>query len=187
MRGQDSDVDARALLCAWRSGDVAARDRLFDLLYGDLRQAAAAMLRGEQGISLSIGDLVNEGVVKLVGLERIDWQDRAHFLALASRMMRRVVIEHIRAKRRNKRDHQRVELQTNIPEARNVDVEDLNHALDRLASIDAERAEIVEMRYFGGMEISDIAVVLDLSESTVKRRWNTARLWLREAMDEHAA
>ena len=172
----------RPLLSAWRGGDRSARDRLFTILYDELQRTAAAMLRGEHNVSLSVGDLVHETILKLIALNQIDWQDRAHFMALTSVMMRRALVEHVRAKRRNKRDHQKVELITNIPDAGNADLEDINEALDALARIDRERAEIVEMRYFGGMEIADIAVVLQLSESTVKRRWQAARLWLYEAL-----
>lgn len=172
----------RELLAAWRRGDRAARDRLFEILYAELTQAAAGMLRGERHVSLSVGDLVHETILKLIALDRIDWQDRAHFMALTSVMMRRALVEHVRAKRRAKRDHQKVELVTNIPDAVNADLEDINDALDQLSRIDSERADIVEMRYFGGMEIADIAVVLNLSESTVKRRWQAARLWLYEAL-----
>ena len=182
MSERAAGQDVRGLLVAWRSGDRGARDRLFELLYAELRQAAAGMLRGERHVSLSVGDLVHETILKLISLERIEWQDRAHFMALTSVMMRRALVEHVRAKRRNKRDHQKVELITNIPDAVNADLEDINTALDDLAKIDRERAEIVEMRYFGGMEIADIAVVLNLSESTVKRRWQAARLWLYEAL-----
>ncbi|WP_293349877.1 ECF-type sigma factor [Phenylobacterium sp.] len=170
------------LLAAWRRGDRSARDRLFDILYGALTQSAAAMLRGERNVSLSVGDLVHETILKLIVLEQIDWQDRAHFMALTSVMMRRALVEHVRAKSRNKRQHQKVELRTNIPDVGNADLEEVNEALERLAKIDRERADIVEMRYFGGMEIADIAVVLELSESTVKRRWQAARLWLYEAL-----
>ncbi len=176
------DDQVRRLLTAWRRGDRASRDRLFDILYGELTVSAAAMLRGERNVSLSIGDLVHETILKLIVLEQIDWQDRAHFMALTSVMMRRALVEHVRAKGRDKRHHQKVELKTNLPDVPNADLEEVNEALDRLARIDRERAEIVEMRYFGGMEIADIAVVLKLSESTVKRRWQAARLWLYEAL-----
>lgn len=182
MSGRTSQDDVRALLAAWRGGDRFARDRLFEILYAELTHAAAGMLRGERHVSLSVGDLVHETIIKLIALEKIDWQDRAHFMALTSVMMRRALVEHVRAKRRAKRDHQKVELVTNIPDAVNADLEDINAALDQLGRIDRERAEIVEMRYFGGMEIADIAVVLNLSESTVKRRWQAARLWLYEAL-----
>lgn len=182
MSGRPGNDEVRTLLAAWRRGDRPARDRLFEILYAELTQAAAGMLRGERHVSLSVGDLVHETILKLITLNQIDWQDRAHFMALTSVMMRRALVEHVRAKRRNKRDHQKVELITNIPDAGNADLEDINEALDALARIDRERAEIVEMRYFGGMEIADIAVVLQLSESTVKRRWQAARLWLYEAL-----
>lgn len=182
MSERTGNDEVRALLAAWRCGDHAARDRLFEILYAELKQAAAGMLRGERHVSLSVGDLVHETILKLIALDRIDWQDRAHFLALTSVMMRRALVEHVRAKRRNKRDHQKVELVTNIPDAGNTDLEEINQALDQLARIDRERADIVEMRYFGGMEIADIAEVLQLSESTVKRRWQAARLWLYEAL-----
>jgi RNA polymerase sigma factor (TIGR02999 family) len=182
MLERAANDEVRVLLGAWRGGDRSARDRLFAILYAELQLSAAAMLRGERDVSLSIGDLVHETILKLIALDRIDWQDRAHFMALTSVMMRRALIEHIRAKRTAKRRHQKVELMTNLPDVGNADLDEVNEALDRLGRIDPERAEIVEMRYFGGMEISDIAVVLNMSESTVKRRWQAARLWLYEAL-----
>jgi RNA polymerase sigma factor (TIGR02999 family) len=175
-----------ALLAAWRVGDLGARDRLFACLYPELRRAAAALVRREPGLSLSTGDLLHDAVARLIELDRIQWQDRAHFLALAARMMRRAMLDHVRSRRRLKREHCKVELTTAIPGAPNIELEELNEALDRLATIDRERADIVEMRYFGGMEIADIATVLDISESTVKRRWNAARLWLLEALEADA-
>lgn len=177
-----SDSETRVLLASWRAGDVVARDRLFDLFYPDLRRAAAAMVRRESGVSLSTRDLIHEAVARMVALDRIQWNDRAHFMALASRMMRRALLDHVRSKRRLKREHEKVELHTGIGGEPDMELEALNAALDRLAVIDRERADIVEMRYFGGMEISDIATVLDTSESTVKRRWTAARLWLLDAM-----
>jgi RNA polymerase sigma factor (TIGR02999 family) len=174
--------EVRSLLGAWRRGDRAARDRLIAILYAELELAAAAMLRGERNVSLSVGDLVHEAIIKLIALDQIDWQDRAHFMALTSVMMRRALIEHVRAKRAAKRQHMKVELITNLPDVGNADLDEVNDALERLARIDPERAEIVEMRYFGGMEVADIAAVLSLSESTVKRRWQSARLWLFQAL-----
>ena len=182
MLGDTEDHDTCALLSAWQAGNRSARDRLFELLYVDLKVSAAAMLRGESNVSLAVGDLVHETILKLIVLDQITWQDRAHFMALTSVMMRRALVEHVRAKSRSKRRHLKVELKTNLPDVANADLEAVNDALDRLARIDRERADIVEMRYFGGMEIADIAVVLNLSESTVKRRWQAARLWLFEAL-----
>jgi RNA polymerase sigma factor (TIGR02999 family) len=182
----ESSDDAGLLLAAWRAGDLAARDRLFALFYPELRRAAAAMVRREPGLSMSTGDLIHEAVARLIGLRQIAWTDRAHFMALAARMMRRALLDHVRSRKRLKREHQKVELTTRMADEPNFELEDLNQALERLAAVDAERAAIVEMRYFGGMEIADIAVVLDLSESTVKRRWNAARLWLLEALTPQA-
>lgn len=178
--------DASQLLASWRAGDLAARDRLFAVFYPELRRAAAAMVRREPGLSLSTGDLIHEGVARLIGLKRIGWNDRAHFMALSSRMMRRALLDHVRSRKRLKREHHKVELTTRLADEPNIELEELNEALDRLAAIDRERADIVEMRYFGGMEIADIATVLGLSESTVKRRWTAARLWLLEALTPEA-
>jgi RNA polymerase sigma factor (TIGR02999 family) len=182
MLAAESVEDAGTLLASWRAGDLSARDRLFVLFYPELKRAAAAMVRREPGLSMSTGDLIHEAVARLIGLKQIAWNDRAHFMALSARMMRRALLDHARSRRRLKREHQKVELTTGIADEPDLELEALNAALERLASIDAERADIVEMRYFGGMEIADIAKVLGLSESTVKRRWNAARLWLLEAL-----
>ena len=176
---------ASQLLAAWRAGDVAARDELFVLFYPELRRVAAALLRRERGLSLSTGDLIHEVVTRLIALRQIEWNDRAHFMALSARMMRRALLDHVRSRRRLKREHYKVELTTRLVDEPNLELEELNAALDRLALIDAERADIVEMRYFAGMGIADIALVLGLSESTVKRRWNAARLWLLEALSQN--
>jgi RNA polymerase sigma factor (TIGR02999 family) len=165
---------------------LSARDRLFALFYPELRRAAAAMVRREPGLSLSTGDLIHEAVARLISLNRIAWNDQAHFMALAARMMRRALLDHVRGRRRLKREHQKVELTTGLAGEPDLELEGLNEALDRLGSIDPERADIVEMRYFGGMEIADIARVLGVSESTVKRRWNGARLWLLEALSRES-
>lgn len=171
------------LLQSWRAGNVDSRDQLIELFYPWLRRAASAMLRGERNVSLSTGDLVQESFLRLIKLERIDWQDRAHFMALASKLMRRVLIDHIRAKNADKRAHQRVTLNSQVSAGSQLDFQELNHALLRLAAIDPDKADIVEMRYFGGMTIAEVATVTKLSEATVQRRWTTARAWLIEAME----
>lgn len=177
-------AETGALLAAWRAGDERARSKLFDRFYPELTRAAAAMLRNERAVSLSSGDLVHETVLRLIQLRQIDYDDRAHFLALASRFMRRTLVDHVRAKHADKREHQKVTLVTNFEPARPVDLHGLDEALIRLGAIDGQRAEIVEMRYFGGMTLADIAEVLSLSEATVKRRWTAARAWLIDAMDD---
>ncbi|KAB7647433.1 ECF-type sigma factor [Polymorphobacter fuscus] len=174
-----AEPDAKTLLAGWRRGDQEARDQLLALFYPDLQRAAAALLRRERGVSMSTADLVQESMLRLIALDRIAWTDRAHFLALAATMMRRALLDHLRARRTLKREHDKVELLTGIGiGAPDYEVEALSAALDDLARIDRSRADIVEMRYFGGMEFRDIAEVLGCSESTVKRRWAAARLWL---------
>ena len=173
-----------ALFVSWRSGDDSARSRLFELFYPELNRAAAGMLRRERNVSLSAGDLVHETVIRMIQLRQIELEDRAHFMALASRFMRRALVDHVRAKHTDKRHHQRVTLVTGFSGDRPVDLHGLDHALARLGSLDGERADIVEMRYFGGMTLGDIAQVLSLSEATVKRRWMAARAWLIDAMED---
>ena len=178
----DSAVDTPVLLAAWRGGDLGARDALITRFYPELRSAAAVMLRRERGVSFSTRDLIHEAVARLVVLKQIRWEDRTHFLALASTMMRRTLIDHARSKRRRKRDAEITLLHTGDAAIPDIEVIALSDALSRLAEIAPDRAEIVEMRFFGGMELTEIALVLGCSESTVKRRWNAARLWLLDAL-----
>ncbi|WP_239018213.1 ECF-type sigma factor [Sphingomonas flavalba] len=170
------------LLAAWRQGDDAARDQLVALLHPALSQIAAAQLRGEQNASLSTGDLVNDAVLRMVRQGNIGINDRAHFLALASRLMRNILIDHARAKRAGKRRHFKVELTTRVEGEQRHDLIALEDALKRLGTYDMKLAELVEMRYFGGMTLADIAAVYGVSEATVKRRWFAARAWLADAL-----
>lgn len=181
-----SGNSAKKLLDAWREGDLSARDKLFTLLYSDLRQVSAALLRSEGNASLSTGDLVNEAVLRLIRLEQIEWADKAHFLALSARAMRRVLIDHARKKKADKRHHQKVTLLSRFGGAGvdRVELDVLEKSLIRLSVIDPERVEIVEMRYFGGMTLEDIAEVKNVSLSTVKRSWRVARAWLLDALNE---
>ena len=178
-----STASSDILLQAWRQdGDERAKEQLVALFYPWLTRAAAGLLRGERNVSLSAGDLVQEAFVRLVQLERIDWRDRAHFMALASRVMRRVLVGHVRAKQAGKRDHKRVTLTTLAEPRARVDLQVLDHALLRLSALNPEYADIVEMRYFGGMNVADVAEVTGLSEPTVRRRWSAARAWLLTAL-----
>lgn len=171
------------LLTRWQDGDESAQSELIDLFYPALRRAAAGLLSGQLHISLTPGDLVHETALRLIKSENMNWGNRAQFLAIASKAMRRVLIDHVRAKQTDKRDHRRVTLVTHIQAQPNADVRTLHHALIRLAAIDTQLADIVEMRYFGGMSIADIAEVTGLSEATIKRRWTAARAWLVDALE----
>ena len=175
---------AKLLLDAWRGGDIQARDDLFELVYRELLQISAALLRNERNTSLSTGDLVNEAVLRLMNLDRIDWVDRAHFLALSARAMRRALVDHARRKGSDKRRHDKVTLVTQIHGGgiEQIELDRLDKALIRLHVIDPERAEVVELRYFGGMSLDEVAEVTGVSDSTVKRSWRVARAWLVDAL-----
>jgi len=177
---------AKCLLDAWRQGDIGARDKLFKLLHKELCQVSAALLRSESNASLSVDDLVNEAVIKLIQLDQIDWADRAHFLALSARAMRRTLIDHARKKNADKRHHHKVTLVSKFGGAGvdRVELDVLEKSLIRFSVIDPDKAEIVEMRYFGGMTLEDIAEVKSMSLSSVKRNWRVARAWLLDALNE---
>jgi RNA polymerase sigma factor (TIGR02999 family) len=177
-----AEPNTSALLLRWQTGEDQARDKLIARLLPDLEQIAAARLRGERGSSLSTGDLIGDAVIRLVQLEPGSLADRAHLIALASRLMRHILVDHARAKATSKRAHLKVELCTRIDGEQRFDLIALESALIRLGAIDPQLAELVEMRYFGGMSVPDAAMVTGLSEPTVKRRWQAARAWLADAL-----
>jgi RNA polymerase sigma factor (TIGR02999 family) len=184
------NVDARdvtTLLCAWREGDPGARDRLMLVVYEELRRRAAAYLRAERlGHTLEPTALVHEAYLRLVNQDRTDWQNRAHFFAVASQMMRRILIDHARGGRRAKRSGRwvRVALDEDVADLRPPDVEvlDLDRALSRLAEIDERKSRIAELRFFGGLSLAEVGHVLNISVATVERDWQTARAWLYAAL-----
>ncbi|MEP2987561.1 MAG: ECF-type sigma factor [Parasphingorhabdus sp.] len=176
-------LDHKALMDEWQAGDRHAGNQLFTDLERELHLIAAAKLASESNSSLSTGDLINEAVIRLSRLKEIDLQSKAHILALASRIMRQVLIDHARRRNSAKREHAKVTLVTNIGVwDRPIELLTLDLLLDELKEMDQQRADIVEMRFFGGMSISDIAVVLDVSEATVKRRWVSTRAWLHDRL-----
>lgn len=179
MRGE---FDTDLLIVQWRGGDSSARDRLIARLHPELRDIAAARLRRENASSLSTGDLINTVVLRLIEIERIDIADRAHILALASRLMRNILVDHARLRNSARRRHHKVELTTQIEGEQRFDLKELDSALIRLSAIDPQLGELVEMRYFGGMTLADIAEVSGWSEATVKRRWMVGRAWLCDAL-----
>lgn len=175
------------LIAAWRTGDAGARDQLLERLAPELRAIASAQLRRERGVSFSSGDLVNDAILRLVQFGRISINDKAHVMALSARLMRRILIDHARMRRADKRDHVRVVLNEELDGEHGPDLIALETALIRLGAIDEELMALVEMRYFGGMAMGDIAEVTGLSEATLKRRWRTARAWLADALDAQVA
>ncbi len=183
--------DFTAWLFAWRQGDLAARDRLVDAVYPELRAIAQRQLGGERaGHTLQATALVNEAYMRLSGLQRIEWQDRVHFVHMAARVMREVLVDHARRRAAHKRDGgERVSitsLELRDTDDSGIDVAALDGALDALERFDAEKAKIVELRYFGGLTIEETAEALGSSPATVKRHWQVARTWLHDALsDQH--
>lgn len=178
-----------ALLRAWTAGDDAALDALVPVVYTELRrQAARAMRRESTGHTLSPTALVHEAYVRLVQAERVPWQNRAQFFGVAARLMRRVLVDHARARHAAKRGgHDRQISLADVGQAEEdgtdaADVLAVHDALQRLAALDPEQARLVELRYFGGLTIEETATVLSVSPATVKREWVIARAWLRREL-----
>jgi RNA polymerase sigma-70 factor (ECF subfamily) len=174
--------EVTALLCAWREGDSAALARLIPLVHEDLHRRARDYMRRERPHhTLSPTALVNEAYLRLVDARRVNWRDRAHFLAVAAREMRRVLVEGGRAHRRLKRGGgvRPVTFDEGlVGAAAEPDVTVLDDALVALAAEDARKAQVVELRFFGGLTIEETAEVLGVSSDTVMRDWQIAKLWL---------
>jgi RNA polymerase sigma-70 factor, ECF subfamily len=175
--------EATGLLRAWGRGDLHARDRLLRLVYIDLRRRAAAYLRRERADhTLQPTALVHEAFLRLAGQERIVWQDRAHFLGVAAQMMRRVLVDYARGRGRTKRLGAAVKVtlddRVGAVAPFNCELLLIDRALADLAALDSRQAQIVELRYFGGLTDGEIARMLRISRSTVTREWQIARGWL---------
>lgn len=175
--------DVTALLLAWSHGNAAARDDLIPLVTDKLHDLARHYLRGERaGHTLQPTALVNEVYLRLVDRNRVSWSDRAHFFAFAASSMRRILVDHARARRSGKRGGgaRRVTLsQAEVISGRNeVDLLDLDRALTALGNLDERQARLVELRYFGGLTIRETAEVLGVGTATVTRDWATAKAFL---------
>jgi RNA polymerase sigma factor (TIGR02999 family) len=175
------------LLRAWAGGDVQARDELVPLVYHELRHRAAAYLRRERrDHTLQATALVHEAFLRLVGQDRVAWQNRGHFYALASQMMRRILVDHARERQAAKRPDAslRVDLddRIDVAEAPAFDLVVLDEALSDLSKLDPRQGRIVELRFFGGLSEQEVAEALSLSRTTVTREWRRARAWLYHRM-----
>ena len=184
--------DVTALLARWHAGEDAAREQVFAAVYGELRGIARRQMAGERaGHTLQSTALVNEALIKLIGEERARWCNRDQLLALAAQAMRRVLIDHARRRDADKRPDPAARVSMGLAEQRSaddeVDVIALDAALTGLADVDPRQAQVVELRYFGGLGGEEVAAVLGISLATVNREWRAARAWLRLALADAAA
>ena len=175
--------EVSALLAAWSDGNETARDALIPLVYEELRRLAGHYMALERSAhSLQATALVHEAYLRLIDQRQVRWQGRAHFFALASRMMRRILVDYARSRHYAKRGGaaRRVSLDEAmiVSEEKTQDVVALDEALTRLAAIDFRKSQVVELRYFGGLSMEEIAKVLKISAVTVRRDWSTAKAWL---------
>lgn len=186
-----ADRDVTALLLEWTSGREEAFAALAERVFDQLRQMARRQLRLEpDGHTLQPTALVNEAFLRLVVQDRVAWQNRAHFFAIAAQAMRRILVDHARRQHAKRRPdpRQRVSFSRldELAEAPSPDVLDVDAALGRLEALDARAARIVELRYFGGLTVEEIAAVVELSTATVNRELRAARAWLRCELADHS-
>jgi RNA polymerase sigma factor (TIGR02999 family) len=179
----DSHVGVSGLLRAWARGDIQARDDLVPLVYAELRRRAVAYLRQERrDHTLQPTALVHEAYLRLIGQDRVAWRNRAQFFGVAAQMMRRILVDHARARRASKRPGAALKVALDeyagATRPRDCDLLLLDDALAALAAVDTRLADIVELRYFGGLGEHEVAQVLSISRSTVTREWQTARACL---------
>ena len=177
------DSGPTELLRAWSEGDRAALDRLMPLVYNELHRLARRYMRQERaGHTLQATSLVNEVYLRLIDVNRVEWRDRAHFLAVAAQMMRRILVEFARNRQRQKRGggaaHVSLDDVQEQPEVKEHDLVALSDALSGLATFDARMSQVVELRFFGGLTVDETAHVLNVSPETVMRDWKTAKAWL---------
>jgi len=188
----NSSTQVTQLLGRWRGGDREALDALVPLVYDELKRIAQRYLRNERpGHTLQSTALVHEAYVRLTNQELPQWQNRAHFFAVAAQLMRQILVDHARAHRADKRGGGACKLTLDEaeqnPQPVDVDVIALDDALKTLTEMDPQQGKVVELKFFGGLSIEDTAEVLGVSPSTVKRDWITARAWLHRELDRSAS
>ena len=187
MHNPADGPDVTQLLTEWQRGDQAAFDRLVPIVYDELRRVARARLRLERDDhTLETTALVHEAYVRLVDFNRMTLRDRSHFFAMASRLMRQILVDHARRKHADKRGGGagQVSLHAADPAVpgQSLDLLALDEALNQLVAFDARLCQVVELRFFGGLSIADTASALDVSTATIERDWVVARAWLHQRL-----
>jgi len=179
----DPPQNVTQMLVAWSGGDERALDKLIPVVYDELRRQAARYLRRERaGHTLQTTALIHEAYLRLVDQKSVKWQNRAQFFGIAAQLMRRILVDHARAKHRAKRGGTNVRVSlsdaTSVTGAPNLDLVELDEALKRLAELDRQQSKIVELRFFSGLNVEETAAALGISPATVKRDWRVAKAWL---------
>ncbi len=175
--------DLTRLLVDWSHGNRQSLDELMPLVHAELKQLAAGFLRRERGDhTLQATALVNEAFLRLIQQHGVEWKSRAHFFAISAQMIRRILVDHARAQRAEKRGSGGIKIEIDeamaISPAVDLDIVLLDDALEKLARLDARQSRIVELRFFAGLSVEDTAGVMEISTATVKREWSSARAWL---------
>jgi RNA polymerase sigma factor (TIGR02999 family) len=187
-----STTPVTELLLAWRQGDKTALDELLPLVYAELRRVAHRfMLRERRGHTLRTTALVNEAYLRLAGSRLVHWRDRAHFVAICAQLMRRILVDYARSHRSAKRAGQQTCVQLDDAlasfEAKSRDLVALDDALTTLATLDPEKARLIELRFFGGLSMAEAAEVLGVTEDAARWNWRLARAWLARQMGSMVA
>jgi RNA polymerase sigma-70 factor (ECF subfamily) len=181
-------VEVTNLLQAWNGGDQQALQKLMDIVYEDLHRAAHRHMLGERAThTLQTSALINEVYLRLVGVQRVNWQNRAHFLAICARLMRRVLVDYARKRGYQKRGagapHLSLDESLTICPQPDPNLLALDETLQKLAEVDARKCQVVELRFFGGLSVEETATALSVSPETVMRDWKLAKVWLFREMN----
>ena len=189
MSTKSARAELTQLLVAWTGGDEKALETLSRAVYEELRRLARNYMRGERpGHTLDATALVHEAFVRIIDWKSVEWKSRAHFFAVASQMMRRILVDHARARRNLKRGGEWKQLSLSavefLPENRRTDLLDIDEALETLKRVDARKAKVVELRFFGGLTVEETAAVLDVSSDTVLNDWRFAKAWLLRELEQ---
>ena len=176
------------LLIQWREGDRDALDRMIPLVYKELRRMAGYYMRRRRpGDTLQTTALINEAYLRLVDHKNMRWQNRAHFFGVAAQAMRRILVDHARARYADKREGGGINVSldqaADVGQQRGAELVALDDALKELEGFDPRKSRIVELRYFGGLSVEETAAVLEVSAVTIKREWRAAKMWLLHAME----
>jgi len=191
---QPSSNEITQLLVAWSQGDESALEKLMPMVYNELHRLARRYMGGERaGHTLQTTALVNEAYLRLVDSSNVRWQNRAHFFAVSAQVMRRILVDFARSRRRRKRGGSAFQVSLDealvVSDERDADLVALDEALNALGEVDPRKSRVVELRFFGGLSVEETARVLKVSPETVMRDWKMAKVWLlrelsREAKDE---